>query len=181
MTTMTERMPNGNRYRIVDNTAYHEETDPAVVAVLERFRASKQLLRVHLGDSETGRVWLEEHDIAGRIGRSTGTIKIPLMFPPRSIGGSGLLDQCIVAMQDTTCRWLWKHPKFVLPDLRIAYRKGTAHRGPYLVERFGHLPGGQPEIVASFAKQADRMLWVALMRGERFPSVREMRAMEDGD
>ena len=49
--------------------------------------------------------------MVGYIGRSTGTIKVPLLVPPGEIGGSALLDQCIIRI-DTPRQVLYQHEQF---------------------------------------------------------------------
>jgi len=104
MDTVSETLPNGNtiKYRIINGTAYHEETEDAIVLVLENARQSNRLIRLRLcyGDVETGRDWGESCDTTGYIGRSTGSIKIPLMIRGiNSTGGGGLLDHCIIRIE----------------------------------------------------------------------------------
>jgi hypothetical protein len=128
MDQVTENLSNGNKktYKIVNGTAYsvgmtlsgtdvllREETPTEIVNVLESVRQSGELVRVFYGDRETGKDWMEEHDVKGRISRSTGRIKIPILVAPRASGGPGLLDNCIVKI--VRCRdksVLYRHPKY---------------------------------------------------------------------
>lgn len=99
----------------VNGTAYHQETAPAVIAVLENARTTRKRIRVHYGDRTTGRDWLEENDVCGTVGRSTGSEKIPLLIASaRSLGGGGILSHCIVKITTTTNprRVLYSHPKY---------------------------------------------------------------------
>jgi hypothetical protein len=83
-------------YQVVNGTFYHKETPKRVVIALEFSRQyQNQRLVIFLGDGKTGKAWGDIEE--GRIGRSTGEIKIPLIISnSRSLGGSGLLDHCIV-------------------------------------------------------------------------------------
>ena len=74
--------PNGNviRYKIVDGTAYHADTPEAVVVILEQYRKSGKRIDLSYGDATTGRDWLNDYGRVGRLGRSTGQIKIPVML-----------------------------------------------------------------------------------------------------
>ena len=86
-------------------------------------------IRVWYGDPETGRAWLEENDVTGYIGRSTGRIKIPLLVHNSgSYGGGALLASCIVKIQ-STCKdgrvW-YEHPTFDAGMFRIG--GAAAHR-----------------------------------------------------
>ncbi len=79
-------------------------TPDEVVAILENARQTWTRLHVSLGDSESGRDWIEENMVHGVIGRSTGSIKIPLLIHNRrSLGGPGLLDHCIVRIRTSSC------------------------------------------------------------------------------
>ena len=76
---------------------YHAETSKQIIELLDRYFLSRERLVFDFGDTRTGESWGEIHDISGRIGRSTGVIKIPLLvYNERSYGGGGLLDNCIV-------------------------------------------------------------------------------------
>jgi hypothetical protein len=122
-------------------------------------------VRIFQGDTATGEAWADEWGVTGTIGRSTGPCKIPLLIcNARSIGGGGLLSDCIVAMFNTrTGHAVYKHPSFnpgvwnVIPatgDLRDAgYCEIATHNG---IEH------------ASFKKPGQGARYCAFMRGERF-------------
>jgi len=114
-------MTNGKNYNVRNGTSYDVRTGDALVKVLENLRQSQTRIRVFYGDTKTGKSWLEEHDIEGRIGRSTGTVKIPLLVHnARSSGGGSLLDSSIVRIIDAkTKRVYYSHPKFHVPKLEI--------------------------------------------------------------
>lgn len=97
---------------LLNGTTYHDQTPLEVAKVLEQVKASKTRIRIWYG--KDGISWNEENDIMGYIGRSTGTYKIPLMINNRrSMGGGGLLDHCIVKIQDIKSkRVLYQHPNF---------------------------------------------------------------------
>lgn len=90
------------QYKIVDGTYYDARTPDAVISVLEMSRKTKTRLRLDYGDTNTGQSWGEQYDILGHIGRSTGSIKIPLLIHnSRSIGGGGILDYCIIKISES--------------------------------------------------------------------------------
>jgi len=113
-------LDNGNtiHYKIVNGTAYNNDTPDEVVKILESAIMDEDTrIRVCLGDSKTGRDWDEHYGVCGYIGRSTGEIKIPLMIPnSRSTGGPGLLDHCIVRIEkkfsDRKYYQVYQHPKY---------------------------------------------------------------------
>ncbi len=101
MEVITEKLSNGNiiEYKIINGTTYHKETSEEVINVLEQSRMNKKRIILDYGDTKTGRSWNEIYDITGYIGRSTGKIKIPLLiYNSRSIGGSSILDHCIIGI-----------------------------------------------------------------------------------
>ena len=88
------------KYKVVNDTSYHQETPDDLIKVLERARENRTRIVVDYGDVKTGESWGEVHDIAGYVGRSTGTHKIPLLVHnARSLGGGALLDHCILTVK----------------------------------------------------------------------------------
>lgn len=147
-------------YKIIDGTAYHAITPEAVVKILEEIRLSGRTRRIRIfyGDAKTGRDWAEEFDTIGYLGRSTGEIKIPLLINNvRSSGGPGLLDHCIVKIQEGK-RVLYQHEKYNSGEWEI---KELLDVG--LMVCVYH----DQKNVANFKshKQAER--YVAFMKGER--------------
>jgi hypothetical protein len=109
------------KYKTINGTSYDVRTPDEVVAILENARQTRTRLHVSLGDSESGRDWIEENMVHGVIGRSTGSIKIPLLIHNRrSVGGPGLLDHCIVRIRTSRGgRILWQHDKYSHGTLEI--------------------------------------------------------------
>ena len=104
-------------YKTINGTSYDVRTPDEVVAILENARQNRTRLHVSLGETEgpeAGNDWLEENMVHGFIGRSTGSIKIPLLIHNRrSLGGPGLLDHCIVRIRTSSGgRILWQHPGY---------------------------------------------------------------------
>jgi hypothetical protein len=68
-----EKLPNGNtiKYKVLNGTAYHEDTPDAVVTILDNALASHRdtSLRFCLGDVETGRDWGEWRAVPGHYQR----------------------------------------------------------------------------------------------------------------
>ena len=87
-------------YKIVNDTFYKANTNDEIVKVLEWARMDHVRITVDYGDVKTGRSWGEAYDITGYVGRSTGEIKTPLLIHnKRSLGGGGLLDDCILSIK----------------------------------------------------------------------------------
>lgn len=89
-----------NFYKVFNGTAYHENTPDELVTLLESLRASRTRIVLDYGDVKTGKSWGEDCDITGYIGRSTGSIKVPLLIHnARSRGGGSILDHCILSVK----------------------------------------------------------------------------------
>jgi hypothetical protein len=106
--------PTGRIYKKVNGTYYYEETSNAMINQLETLRINQTRCRFHWGDTETGKDWGDDCDVRGRIGRSTGPIKIPiLIYNRRSFGGVSILTHCIVKITATKGgRVIYQHPKY---------------------------------------------------------------------
>lgn len=105
---------NGKSYKVCNGTFYHLETSDQMVNRLESLRLSGTRIRVSLGDSATGRDWQETFDVTGRIGRTTGPLKSPiLVYNKRSFGGGLLSTQAIVKIETSAGKDLiWKHANY---------------------------------------------------------------------
>ena len=108
-------------YQVVNGTSYHADTSKRVIDIIERARANSWRLRLYLGDAKTGRDWNEHYDVTGRIGRSSGPVKVPiLLHNSQSIGGGAILDHCIVRIRHANKRDgkfdLYRHTKYHNPE-----------------------------------------------------------------
>lgn len=116
-----------------NGTTYADDTPQAVIDVLERARQNGTRVRVHYGDTGNGADWGDTCDVAGTIGRSTGSKKIPLLIPnARSTGGAGVLTRHIVRIRYANRAQggdLYRHPGYHVPDEVLEYlRPNTARR-----------------------------------------------------
>ncbi len=95
-------MKNNKQYYTTTNgTSYDINTDKKIVSILDDAIINRKRLKLDYGNTATGESWNECYDIIGRIGRSTGSIKIPLLIlTSRSYGGGALLDSCIIKITD---------------------------------------------------------------------------------
>lgn len=102
------------KYKVVNGTSYHNETSETVLNILERCRMNNVRIVVDYGNVSTGQSWGERFDICGYIGRSGGINKIPLLiYTKRSIGGSGILDHCIIRILTSKGKEvLYSHPNY---------------------------------------------------------------------
>lgn len=87
----------GKAYQVLNGTFYHVDTSIEVIGILEQARQESVAIVVHYGNAETGKDWEEVYDVSGKIGRSIGPVKVPLLiYNSRSLGGPSILDHCIV-------------------------------------------------------------------------------------
>jgi hypothetical protein len=91
-------------YKVINGTSYDARTPYGLCDVLERLREKGRTpnARVVLvyGNVETGEVWEDATPMRGTIGRSMGSVKIPLLIRTRrSFGGEGILDHCILSVR----------------------------------------------------------------------------------
>lgn len=100
---------------------FNEKTNDKVKAILSSVYNSGQRIRIVYGDTETGKDWLEENDVTGTIGRSTGVKKVPLLIAnSRSYGGGAILDHCIIKIVTTDGKYvLYEHETYNQPKLEI--------------------------------------------------------------
>ncbi|MBB4730507.1 hypothetical protein [Xanthomonas arboricola] len=101
-------------------TYFDPHTEPAVRRVLETCRLAHTVVRLILGNRHTGQPWLEEHDVVGTIGRSTGLLKVPLLVPRGEYGGGGILSANVLGIVDWISGKLrYRHPDYHAPELLI--------------------------------------------------------------
>ena len=101
-------------YTVVNGTSYDSRTPIEVINVLENARKNDTRIILDYGHTETGASWGETFDITGYIGRSTGSIKIPILISnSRSNGGGAILDYCIVGIKTSKGKKpLYTHPTY---------------------------------------------------------------------
>ena len=125
MKTETHRIGDKDRvYKVSESgTYYSNETSDDLIRVLDSIRGTSQRVKIYLGDKATGRDWMEEDGKVGKIGRSSGQVKIPILISTiNSHGGGAILDDCIVKIVTspaTSARVLYQHPKYHQPAMEI--------------------------------------------------------------
>ena len=95
-------------------TYYHQNTSDEMITLLEKIRQEKTRCRFHWGNTETGEDWKDDYDVVGRISRSSGPCKIPiLVHNKRSLGGRALPTDCIVKITTTAGKKvLYQHTNY---------------------------------------------------------------------
>ena len=101
-------------YKVFSDTSYHQETEDNIILLLEKIRQEKTRVRFHWGDVKTGKDWGDINGVKGRIGLSTGPVKIPLLiYSSKSTGCNSILDNCIVKITETKGgKILYQHPTY---------------------------------------------------------------------
>lgn len=145
-------------------TFFNNNTPKKVQRLLEDYRRSESKIRIVLGDPETGRDWMEENDVLGRVGRSTGSMKVPLLIADGECGGGAILDGNIVRMFDVASgKELYRHPKYQVPNLAIA----AATEEELLTHpAYSHAVSRDGECVARFHSIGKAAQYVAFICGE---------------
>ncbi len=146
------------------NTWYDPGTHARVIALLDKLRKTMKVIRIYQGDPETGKLWLEENDTIGRVGRSTGIKKVPLLVPEGESGGGAILSRHIlrIDVRDDNNRFkeLWSAKNLVFPELRIVTERKNKNY-PY-----GVTADGKDQ--AAFRSYGKAAAYVAWMLGEDF-------------
>ncbi|TXI26042.1 MAG: hypothetical protein E6Q64_08990 [Ottowia sp.] len=147
------------RSPLTQQTYFDPGTDPKAANALESCRRDRRKVRLVLGDTATGRSWLEEHDVVGRIGRSIGTMKVPLLVEPDEDGGTAILTSCLLRLIAwDSGRDLYRHPAYRVPRLAIQRAHGQTDL-PWQVLHEG-------AVVACFSDIGKAGAYLAFMCGE---------------
>ncbi len=127
-------------------------TNDKVIQVLTNAHESRDRVRIVYGDPKTGKDWLEEYDVIGRIGRSTGEQKIPLLIAnERSMGGGAILTANILKIVRVSDKQvLYQHEKYIEPEFELGF---LAITGQYSV-----LIGGEIQAHFKTAELANKYI-----------------------
>jgi hypothetical protein len=151
-------------------------TPRKVCQILESYRQSDRVLRLFMGDKVTGRDWMEENDVVGRIGRSTGSQKVPLLIEPGERGGPAILTDSIVRLMDADGTELYRHASYQPPHLTLSPETDEKMRKSgheWSVSRDGELEARFPNVYSA-AEYVEFMVGrIAVRHGEL---VRQLRA-----
>ena len=144
---------------------FNDETGDKIKECIEYCYKSKLRIRIWYGDTKTGVSWLDEYDMMGTIGRSTGQQKIPLLIKnSRSSGGGGILCHCIIRIDVIgSRRTIYEHPLFYVPTLGVYPNldEDTKTDYPFIVLKYG-------TIQAKFKSRTSAYNYIDFMTGERY-------------
>jgi len=144
---------------------FNSETSDRVKECLEHCYNSNLRIRIWYGDTKTGVSWLDEYDVVGTIGRSSGQAKIPLLIKSsRSSGGGGILCHCIIRIDNISSRrTIYEHPLFDVPTLGVYPNldEDTKTKYPFIVLKYG-------TIQARFKSRTSAYNYIDFMTGDRY-------------
>lgn len=154
----------------IKDTWFNAETPQAVRNALEAARKSGDTIRVFQGDPSTGRDWCEENDVMGRVGRSGGLLKVPLLIADGEDGGGAILDHCVVKL--VRCRdgkVLYQHPSYTPPNLTI---EPITEPVPGTTKQYTHAVHREGQLEARFTSMGAAAAYVAFLLGHSFTQPR---------
>jgi len=101
-------------YKLHNGTYYPVDMPDEVVDICARNMGHDGMRFVFdFGDVNTGKSWNEEFNTTGHIGRSTGTVKTPLLvYNRRAYGGPALLGCIVRILTARGKRVLYQHPNY---------------------------------------------------------------------
>ena len=144
---------------------FDNETSDKVKECINHCYNSKLRIRLWYGDIDTGMSWLEEYDVVGTIGRSSGQAKIPLLIKnSRSSGGGGVLCHCIIRIDVIgSRRTIYEHPLFYVPTLGVYPNldEDTKTKYPFIVLK-------DNELQARFKSEKQAKNYIGFMLGNRY-------------
>lgn len=145
------------------DTQFDPDTPVAVQAYLEAYRKTGAKVRLFLGNPETGKDWLSEWDAVGRVSRSMGPLKVPLLVTPGEDGGGAILTACVLRIIDVASkREVYRHANYKEPIFEVTPSKEPGFTVDVSVYGSVH---------ARFKSDAKAKDWVDFMTGRRVSNV----------
>jgi hypothetical protein len=144
---------------LASRTYWAPGTPEAVRRVLASAWKSRINVRLVYGDPDTGCDHLQEFDTVGRIGRTGGLLKSPILVPEGECGGSIVSsDRLVRIINWDTGRELYRHPLYQVPELSLCVSDVAGYAWEALHEGTVH---------ARFKSIGEAGAWVAFMTGIR--------------
>lgn len=153
---MTESEDKNMEYQKFNGTSYRSEMPMELIEVLETARKNKTPLVLRYGDLN-GKDWMEECDCVGRIGRSTGTRKVPLIIAEGECSGPEL-SSIVKVVQKSSGKVLYQHPNYHRYDVKLV----PSNEFGYVKEGWFEDASGE-WLVARFEDEKDARNWFKLM------------------
>lgn len=180
-------LSNGNTlyYNVLNGTYYtygiklkdgsYEERDEIemekVMLALENSRQTRKRVRIWYGDVKTGRSWNEEYDVVGRIGRSNGDYKEPLIIAKsNSWGGPAILTDRIIRIDEIeTGNILYKQYNFhVEPMTKVKTTDKSLLDKGYLWQVNQKKDDGKVVNIANFKNEKSADNYIKFLLGDRY-------------
>lgn len=168
--TIYYRVKNGTYYEVAihlgkeNKTEVYKNVTDKLINVLESYRNNKCRVRLwYCG--EDGKAWNEEYDVCGRIERSCGNIKIPLIiYSRKNFGGPALSVGCIGRIDDIEDKkTIWQSDNFRLPLYTMKHKEKTENGSKY--DFYVYADG---EHIASFTTENQAKRWIDFMSGKSY-------------
>lgn len=148
---------------VMNGTSYHAGTSEKVIEELEKARAMDQRVRIFYGNVLTGKDWMEEHAVCGKIGRSAGEVKVPILLAREgSYGGASISTECIVRILRDG-RETYRHPDYHQAALEITESTSPDALRP----DYNWLVTAGGADTARFQSRNKAQRWVNFMEGRR--------------
>ena len=146
----------------------YDNVNEALMSLIVRAWKYKFRIRVFYGDIHTGRSWNEEYDVMGTIGRTTGSIKVPILLRRKdSYYGGALLLSSVIRVDDIEDKkTLWKLPNFHVEPMEIVYYPDDPNGLSYNVMQTKD--SGVRINVANFRTEKQANHWIEFMEGKRY-------------
>ncbi|MBK3779907.1 hypothetical protein G3A43_06540 [Paraburkholderia aspalathi] len=147
-------------------TWFDARTSAAVQQALETLRTNRHKVRIFYGDTSTGRSWLDVTDVIGRLGRSGGPMKVPLLMVDKQ-GGAALLTHCVVRLVDlTTGHDAYRHPMFHTPAMLLEKADSEDRKRGYTHSVRTENRHRDMELARNFRSEKAAVRWMDFMSGE---------------
>lgn len=180
------------RHPASKKTWFQPGTDPKAAKALNTAYTQENLVRIFLGDPQTGRDWCEEFEAIGFVGRSSGVLKVPLLleayrasantFESSAFGGAILCKNVLRIVDVLSSTDLYRHPLYQTPDLAVVGASEDMRKIGYffsVVRHFG--PHEDSQCVANFKDESQAIEHVAFLQGLRIGRPFRTRAQAAAD
>lgn len=180
-------LSNGNTlyYKVVDGTYFkyaiklkdgsYEERDEQemekVMFALSNALQTRKRVRIWYGDVNTGCAWNEEYDVVGRIGRSCGEYKEPLMVAKsNSWGGPAILTDSIIRIDDVESKRVvyMQHNFHVEPMTKVQTTDKSLLDKGYLWQVNQKKDDGKVVNIANFKNEKSADNYIKFLLGDRY-------------
>lgn len=110
----------GHVYDVANKVFYSPGTNGKIIALIDGYLRAHTRLRLHYGDVVTGKDWMDEYDVTGRLSTSTGPVRIPIICDnARSSHGTPVLTDCIVRARFANRAHGWKQDLYRHPTYYV--------------------------------------------------------------